>query len=54
MHAKLLGLRGVLRGRPEALVIALAADGPDAETSRALLVDFLAASPDLTGPGSDR
>jgi hypothetical protein len=41
MHAKLLGLRGVLRGRPEAMVIALAAEGDSDAAARTLLRGFL-------------
>jgi EpsI family protein len=47
MWAKLLNLRGVLRGRPEAMVIALATDAPDEEEARSLLRAYLAAAPDL-------
>jgi EpsI family protein len=43
-HAKLLGLRGVLRGRPEALVIALAADAQPDTVARNLLHQYLIAA----------
>jgi hypothetical protein len=41
-EAKLLGLRGVLRGNPEAQVIALGADAESAHVARERLQKFLA------------
>jgi exosortase A len=43
-EAKLLGLRGVLRGRPEAKVIALAADAESDQTARELLRAYVSAA----------
>jgi exosortase A len=42
MQAKLLGLRGVLRGRPEAMVIAVGADAATPEDAQYLIQEWLA------------
>jgi len=47
MQAKLFNLRGVLRGRPEAMVVALAADAATEELARADLQTYLTAASDL-------
>lgn len=48
LRAKLLGLRGILAGDPQAAVTALAADsGTDAAAARGLLRDYLQAARDL-------
>ena len=46
-EAKLLGLRGVLRGRPEAKVLALASDAGNEQAAREALRAFLTTATDL-------
>jgi exosortase A len=51
VQAKLLGLRGVFRGHPDATFVAMATDASDAENARAVLLDFLTVS---TNPPAER